>query len=367
MVDLKTQYLKLKTEIDEAIEQVLLSTQYIKGQEVKTFEIGLANYLDIAEVISCANGTDALQIALMVLDLKSNDEVIVPAFSYAATLEVIVLLGIKPVLVDVEYDSFNLDPEKLESKITENTKVILPVHLFGQQCNMTAIMEIANSHNLTVIEDNAQSLGSTSHFNNSKSSSGLISTTSFFPSKNLGCYGDGGALYTNDKELAQKIRQIANHGQSSKYIHDIIGVNSRLDTIQAAVLNIKLKHLNNFIQARQSKADLYDELLQDCPNLVLPKRCGYSDHCFHQYTLKVTSANREAFSSFLKSKDIPFSVYYPLALHQQKAYKHLIENQMDLSVSEKLSNQVISLPMHPDLPTDQIEYICSNIKLFFNG
>lgn len=367
MVDLKGQYKRLKAEIDIAIQEVINSGQFIKGPVVQQFETELADYLKVDEVIGCANGTDALQIALMSLDLQRGDEVILPAFSYPATAEVIVLLGLTPVFVDVQSDSFNIDPNLIEAAITERTKVIMPVHLFGQLADMRAIKTIAEKHQLYIIEDNAQAIGAQlkSGSSWSRKPMGDIICTSFFPTKNLGAYGDGGAIYSDNKTLAQKIRMIAQHGQSKKYVHDIVGVNSRLDAIQAAILKVKLKHLDEFVIKRQAIANLYDKLLAPIDGVEIPKRSTHSEHIFHQYTLKVKPELRDDLASYLKAVNIPTMVYYRIAMFQQKAYSIFAERQ-SYPIAQKLSDQVISLPIHTELTEAEIEYICSNINYFYN-
>ncbi len=356
MVDLKGQYLKIKDEIDSAVLAVIESTRFIKGPVVKSFEENLANYLGAKHVIGCANGTDALQVALMALELKPGDEVIVPAFTYVATAEVIALLGLVPVLVDVNLHDFNIMIEGLEEKITEKTKAIVPVHLFGQNADMDAIMTLAKKHNLYVIEDAAQSIGS-SYKDKKSGTIGHIGCTSFFPSKNLGCMGDGGAIFTNDDELAAKIRMVANHGQSKQYHHSKIGVNSRLDAIQAAILDVKLKYLDDYAKARQIAASKYDELLANT-DLQIPYRNPESDHVFHQYTLK--SSNRDLIREHLKDKAIPHNVYYPIPLYKQKAFEQY-NSGIHLENTETLCQSVFSLPMHTELSSEQQEYIVNQL------
>jgi UDP-2-acetamido-2-deoxy-ribo-hexuluronate aminotransferase len=369
MVDLKAQYDKISVEIDEAINSVLKSSAFIKGPDVKHFEEELQKYLGIKHVISCANGTDALQIAMMALGLKPGDEVITTDFTFIATVEVVALLGLKPVLADAEEDSFNISPEAIRKAITPGTKAIVPVHLFGQCADMEEIMKIATKHNLFVIEDAAQATGA-DYINNGgiikkAGTIGQIGTTSFFPSKNLGCYGDGGALYTNDDILAAKIRSISNHGMKVRYYHDDIGVNSRLDTIQAAILNIKLKNLDSYNVARRAAADFYDESFSGCPYIITPERNANSSHIFHQYTIRILNGKRQELKDYLESKKIPSMVYYPVPLHMQKAFSYLGYRKGDFPVTEKLCNEVISLPMHPDLEQEQLEYITTNILKFF--
>lgn len=387
MVDLQGQYQKIKKEVDIGIQEVIDNTQFIKGPQIKLFEENLAKELNVKHVIACANGTDALQIAMMALDLKPGDEVILPVFTYVATAEVIGLLNLIPVMVDVDPDTFCIDVKLIESKITSKTKAIVPVHLFGQCANMAAIMEIATKYNLFVIEDTAQAIGAlynhelgvmNDELNNLENPSttqnskfkiqnsyagtiGHIGTTSFFPSKNLGCYGDGGALMTNDDEIAKKIRMICNHGQSVQYIHDIIGVNSRLDSIQAAVLNAKLPHLKSYAAARNWAAARYDALLGDHPSIIIPKRNPNSTHVFHQYTLQINGKNRDELRKKLADIGIPTMVYYPIALHKQKAFTPYWDGQTNYPVSENLCQTVLSLPMHTELTEDMIQYICKHL------
>ena len=368
MVDLKSQYEKIKTAVDAAIHTVIDNTTFINGPEVKAFQADLEKYLNVKHVIPCANGTDALQIAMMALDLKPGDEVITADFTYVATAEVIALLGLKPVLVDVIPDTFDIDVKAIEKAITPKTKAIVPVHLFGQCANMEAVMELAKKHNLFVIEDVAQAIGADYTFSNgTKQKAGTIGTvgcTSFFPSKNLGCYGDGGAMYTNDDELAKKIRMIANHGQSVQYVHDSIGVNSRLDSIQAAILGIKLKQLDSYAAARNKAADYYDKAFANNPKLKTPARVKNSTHVFHQYTLQLVGVDRTKLREFLASKDIPAMIYYPIPLHLQKAYLDPRYKEGDFPVTEKLCASVLSLPMHTELDEETLKYITENVLEF---
>lgn len=361
MVDLKGQYKRLQPEIDAAISEVLDSTQFIKGPQVKRFEDNLATYLGVNHVISCANGTDALQIAMMALNLQPGDEVITASFTYVATAEVIALLKLKPVLVEVHPDTFTIDPAAIEKAITPKTKAIVPVHLFGQSADMERIMAIAEQHHLYVIEDNAQAIGATYIFSNGKKKKagtmGTIGTTSFFPSKNLGCFGDGGALFTNDDVLAKKIRMIANHGQSVQYVHDEIGVNSRLDTLQAAVLEVKLKYLDDFAQRRNRVADFYDQAFAAIKEIQTPVRASNSNHVFHQYTLKLDQVNRDDVRKMLAEKGIPSMVYYPIPLHLQKAYKDVRYQPGAFPITENLCQCVLSLPIHTEMEQDDLEYI----------
>jgi len=369
MVDLKTQYDKIGAEVDEAIRSVLKSSAFIKGPEVKLFEEELQKYLGVQHVISCANGTDALQIAMMTLGLKPGDEVITTNFTFIATVEVVALLGLKPVLVEPGDGSFNISPEAIQKAITPKTKAIVPVHLFGQCSDMEEIMKIAAKHNLFVIEDAAQATGADYLFSNGSikkaGTIGQIGTASFFPSKNLGCYGDGGALYTNDENLATRIRSISNHGMKVRYYHDDIGVNSRLDTIQAAILRIKLKNLNIYNNARRAAAGFYDEALSLCREIKIPERVNFSSHIFHQYTIKILNGKRQELKVYLESKKIPSMIYYPVPLHMQKAFSYLGYRNGDFPVTEKLCSEVISLPMHPDLDREQLEYITMNVLKFF--
>ncbi|HRS53806.1 MAG TPA: DegT/DnrJ/EryC1/StrS family aminotransferase [Bacteroidales bacterium] len=371
MVDLKGQYDKIKNEIDEAIREVIESTSFINGPQVKIFQKELEKYLSVKHVIPCANGTDALQVSMMSLNLQPGDEIITTSFTFIATVEVIALLKLVPVLVDVLPDTFNIDPEAVRKAITPKTKAIVPVHLFGQCADMEAIMAIASEFNLFVIEDACQSIGAEYIFNNGirkKSGTiGDIGCTSFFPSKNLGCYGDGGAIFTNDDELAHKIRMIVNHGMLNRYYHDVIGVNSRLDSIQAAILSAKLKHLDEYIQARQKAADYYDKAFNNHPKLKIPARSINSTHVFHQYTLKIIDENRNELQKFLEQKGIPSMVYYPVPIHLQKAYKTLQYKEGDLPITEHLCNSVISLPMHTELDEYQLKYITDTVLQYFNN
>jgi dTDP-4-amino-4,6-dideoxygalactose transaminase len=370
MVDLKAQYEKIGSEIDHAIKEVLLSTAFIKGPDVKLFEEELQEYMGVKHVVSCANGTDALYLAMMVLGLKPGDEVITTNFTFIATVEVVALLGLKPVIVDPEPGTFNLSAEAVRKAITPETKAIVPVHLFGQCAEMEGIMELAKKHDIFVIEDAAQATGADYLFKNGTTKKagtiGHIGTTSFFPSKNLGCYGDGGALYTNDETLARKLRSIANHGMKVRYQYDNIGVNSRLDTIQAALLRVKLKHLSKFNKARIEVADFYDKAFARCRSISVPERASYSSHIFHQYTIKLENNKRDELKKFLESKKIPSMVYYPAPLHVQKAYSYLGYNDNDFPVTTSLCKEVLSLPMHPDMEKDQLDYITTNVLEFFD-
>lgn len=370
MVDLSTQYEKIQDEVDKAVLDVVKSSAYINGPEVHAFQADLEQYLGVKHVIPCANGTDALQIAMMALGLQPGDEVIAPSFTFVATAEVIALMGLTPVLVDVEPDTFNIDPESVIRAITPKTKAIVPVHLFGQCANMDAIMGIAREHNLFVIEDNAQAIGAdyTGTDNNTRKSGTIahMGTTSFFPSKNLGCYGDGGAIFTNDDELAAKARSISNHGMTVRYYHDHIGVNSRLDSIQAAVLRIKLRELDNYCGARRSAADKYDAAFASIPQITTPVRSADSTHVFHQYTLRI-DGDRNGLKEYLDSKAIPAMIYYPVPLHMQKAYLDPRYKEGDFPVTETLAKEVISLPMHTELDDDQIGTITSAVISYFEG
>ncbi|MDT0686301.1 DegT/DnrJ/EryC1/StrS family aminotransferase [Autumnicola psychrophila] len=369
MVDLKGQYEAIKGEVNNSFQEILESTAFINGPEVQNFQKEMEDYLGVKHVIPCANGTDALQIAMMGLDLKPGDEIITADFTFAATVEVIALLQLTPVLVDVEQDTFNIDPEAIRKAITPRTKAIVPVHLFGQTANMDAIMEITREHNLYVIEDNAQAIGANYHSGkNGKVKAGAIgdvAATSFFPSKNLGCYGDGGAIFTNNDGLAHTIRGIVNHGMYERYHHDVVGVNSRLDSLQAAVLRAKLPRLDYYNEARREAAEKYDEALKGQQFLEIPVREGEPDtHVFHQYTLKITNGKRDELVKHLQEKEIPCGVYYPIPLHKQKAYADERYNEADFPVTNQLVKEVISLPMHTELEDDQITYITNAIIEF---
>ncbi len=370
MVDLNGQYRKIRWQVNREIKKVIKSSSFINGPSVKEFQSNLENYLGVRHVIPCANGTDALQVALMSLNLKKGDEVITTNFSFASTIEVILLLGLKPVLVDIDPKTFNLNTSLIKSKINDKTKAIIPVHLFGQTCDMEKIVEIANKYNLYVIEDNAQALGSKYKFSNSKKqfagTIGDISTTSFFPSKNLGCYGDGGAIITNSDNLAYKLRGLVNHGMYERYYHDEVGVNSRLDSIQAAILNVKLKYLDKYNNRRQHSAKLYNEALNKVESIETPFVESDPDtHVYHQYTLKVKDGKRDDLAEHLLNNNIPFGIYYPLGFHEQKAYKQEFTNDKDFPVTNKVKNEVISLPMHTELSKSQIKYITNTISSFF--
>jgi UDP-2-acetamido-2-deoxy-ribo-hexuluronate aminotransferase len=371
MVDLKAQYQKFQKEIDASVLDVLRSSAFINGPAVKSFQANLEAYLDVKHVIPCANGTDALQIALMALGLQPGDEVIVPAFTYVSTAEVIALLHLKPIMVDVDPDTFNVTPEIFEAAITPRTKAIVPVNLFGQSCDLEPIMQIANQHNIWVVEDNAQAIGADYTFADGHSQKtgtiGHIGCTSFYPSKNLGAYGDGGAISTNDEALATKLRMIANHGQTKRYYHGMIGVNSRLDSIQAAILDIKLRHLDEFAAGRRLAADYYDQRLAKVEQLKTPVRDPKSSHVFHQYTLQVQNGQRDELQAYLKAHHIPSMIYYPVPLYEQEAYKDAIQEGIGhLAVTDQLCQSVISLPMHPDLSEEALKYICDHVIQFFS-
>ena len=368
MVDLPGQYKHIKETVDASIQEVLNTAAYINGPYVKEFQAELEKYLDVKHVIPCANGTDALQIAMMGLGLKQGDEVITADFTFAATVEVIGLLKLTPVLVDVDADTFNMNIDALKKAITPKTKAIVPVHLFGQCANMEAVMEVAKEHNLFVIEDNAQAIGADYTFSNgTKKKSGTIGnvgTTSFFPSKNLGCYGDGGAIFTNDDELAHTIRGMVNHGMYKRYYHDVVGVNSRLDSIQAAVLKTKLPLLDSYCDARRNAAEFYSNAFASNPNIITPVTSSFSTHVFHQYTLQITNGKRNELHQHLLDNNIPNAIYYPVPLHAQKAYKDDRYNEEDFPVTNQLIDTVISLPMHTELESDQLEFITKTVLDF---
>ena len=367
MVDLGRQYLKLKSEIDLSIQTVIDHGRFIGGSEVNDFAENFAAYNTVRHVIPCGNGTDALQIALMAQGFSLGDEVLVPSFTFVASAESVSILGLKPVFIDVNPDNFTIDPDKIEEKINSRTVAIMPVHLYGQNANMEQILKVAEAHNLKVIEDAAQSVGASYNFSNGETKKsgaiGNIGTTSFFPSKNLGAYGDGGAILTNDDELADNCRQIANHGQSEKYYSNRIGVNSRLDTIQAAILNVKLQYLDEFNKARQERAAVYDQLLSSVEGLIIPQRAEYSNHVFHQYTIKVPAQIRERLRDQLSKNKVPTMVYYPNPLHKQKPYTGYISESLEHT--DALSESVLSLPMHPELSMLEQEYITNLIIDFF--
>ena len=370
MVDLNGQYRKIRWQVNREIKKVINSSSFINGPIVKEFQNNLQKYVDVKHVIPCANGTDALQIALMALELKSGDEIITTNFSFASTIEVILLLGLKPVVVDIDPRTFNIDPSLIQDKITDKTKAIIPVHLYGQSCRMEEILEIANKNNLQIIEDNAQALGSKYKFANSQrqmsGSIGDIATTSFFPSKNLGCYGDGGAIFTNSDNLAYKMRVIVNHGMYERYYHDEIGVNSRLDSIQAAILNVKLKYLDKYNKRRQEAANHYNAAFENIDQIEVPFiESDIDSHVYHQYTLKIINGKRDELADHLLKNNIPFGIYYPLGFHEQKAYKQEFVSDNDFPVTNKVKNQVISLPMHTELSKKQIKFISNTIISFF--
>ncbi|MCK5781427.1 MAG: DegT/DnrJ/EryC1/StrS family aminotransferase [Flavobacteriales bacterium] len=370
MVDLGNQYQHIQEEIDTAVLNVIRSTAYINGPEVKKFQESLQEYLGVKHVIPCANGTDALQVSLMALGLKSGDEVISVDFTFAATVEVIGLLNLTPVLVDVDENTFNIDIDALKAAITPKTKAIIPVHLFGQVANMEEVMKVAKEHNLPVVEDTAQAIGAEYTFaDGSVKKAGTIGdlgTTSFFPSKNLGGYGDGGAVFTNDDELAHKLRGIVNHGMYRRYYHDEVGVNSRLDSIQAAILNVKLAHLDEYNAARLKAANYYSEAFKNCEKIETPFIAENSTHVFHQYTLKIKGTDRNALAEHMMSKDIPAMIYYPVPLHLQEAYKDERYKEEDFKITNKLIDQVMSLPMHTELDEEQLEFITSSLLEFVN-
>lgn len=368
MVDLITQYENIKSDVDTAIQEILSKAQFINGPYVKQFQSDMEEYLGVKHVIPCANGTDALQIALMSLGLQPGDEVITPSFTYIATTEVIALLRLKPVFVDVNEDDFCMDVEHLKKVITSKTKAIVPVHLYGQAANMEEIMKIADEKGIKVIEDNAQAIGCDYKFSDGTirktGTIGHIGATSFFPSKNLGCYGDGGAIFTNDDELAAKMRMIANHGQSERYYHDVVGCNSRLDSIQAAVLVVKLKKLDEYIAARNKVAEYYDNELSKIPGIRVPERTPQSNHVFHQYTLQLEGIDRDGLHKFLAEKDVPSMIYYPVPGHKQKMFASFGLSDSDLPVTDTLTEKVLSLPIHTEMEQEQLVFICEAIKEF---
>ncbi|MFK8282211.1 DegT/DnrJ/EryC1/StrS family aminotransferase [Capnocytophaga cynodegmi] len=370
MVDLNGQYQEIKEQVQDAFNEILESTAFINGPQVHAFQKELETYLGVKHVIPCANGTDALQIAMMGLGLKPGDEVITADFTFAATVEVIALLNLTPVLVDVYDDTFNINIEAIKKAITPKTKAIVPVHLFGQPANMEAIMQIAKEHNLFVIEDNAQAIGADFTWSDGKKQKvgtiGHVGATSFFPSKNLGCYGDGGAIFTNDDDLAHTIRGIVNHGMYVRYHHDVVGVNSRLDSLQAAVLRAKLPHLNTYNKKRQEAAQKYTNALKNTPNVTTPFTAEGYNHIYHQYTLRITNGKRDELAKILSENNIPFGIYYPIPLHLQKAYADKRYKEADFSVTNQLVNEVISLPMHTELDDEQINFITKIINSFFN-
>jgi len=370
MVDLKTQYDRLRSEIDNAIFSVINSSAFIKGPDVRSFEEELQSYMGVRNVISCANGTDALYLTMMSLGLSPGDEVITTNFTFIATLETVALLGMKPVIVEPDAGNFNISPDGIRKAITPRTRAIVPVHLFGQCSDMEVIIKIAREHGLFVIEDAAQATGADYYFSNGTirkaGTMGNAGTTSFFPSKNLGCYGDGGAVYTDDDELAKKIRSIANHGMKLRYHYNDIGVNSRLDTLQAAILRVKLRYLDEFNASRQAVADFYDRAFTGCNGIVIPAREKYSSHIFHQYTIRVPDGRRDELKQFLGENRIPSMVYYPGPLHMQEAYRYLGYGEQDFPVTSSLCREVLSLPVHTEMEKEQLEYITDKILLFFN-
>tara|TARA_Y100001978_G_scaffold34046_1_gene29839 strand:- start:1112 stop:2245 length:1134 start_codon:yes stop_codon:yes gene_type:complete len=368
MVDLVSQLEKIKPSVEAVINEVLSTAQFINGPEVKGFQSELENYLGVKHVIPCANGTDALQIALMALGLKPGDEVITPSFTYIATTEVIALLGLKPIFVEVDKDSFCMDPESIENAITDKTKAIVPVHLYGQACNMNEIMSVARKHKLKVIEDNAQAIGSDYNLSDGTKvktgSIGDIGCTSFFPSKNLGCFGDGGAICTNSDELAATMRMIANHGQSKRYHHDIVGCNSRLDNLQAGILRIKLRELDSYIDSRRKAAAYYDSFFSQIEGIKVPVRSADSRHVFHQYTLTLEGIDRNGLHEFLAGKEIPSMIYYPIPAHRQKMFASFGSENSDLPITDWLTERVISLPIHTELEEDQLKHITASVLEF---
>lgn len=365
MVDLKRQYLKIKDEVDAAMMRVVESTAFINGPDVQEFAKELAAYLGVKHVIPCANGTDALQIALMALGLKPGDEVITPSFTYIATVEVVALLGLTPVFVDVDTDTFTMNIESVKAAITPKTKAIIPVHLYGQSVDMEPLMALAQSHNIPLIEDNAQAIGGTYTFQDGRivktGSMGTIGCTSFFPSKNLGCYGDGGAIFTNDDALADSLKMIANHGQKVRYYHEVVGCNSRLDTLQAAVLRIKLRHLDEYCDARRAVADYYDAAFAGHPQIVTPFRPAYSRHVFHQYTLQLKGANRDEVVAKLAEMGIPSMIYYPVPSHKQDMLKHFVGADFRLPNTDALNECVLSLPIHTELTEPELKRITEGL------
>jgi len=373
MVDLKRQYHKIKAEVDETVLNVIESTAFINGKPVQEFANNLAAYLGVKHVIPCANGTDALQIAMMALDLKPGDEVITPSFTFIATTEVIALLRLTPVFVEVDPNTFCMDPASLEKAITSKTKAIVPVHLYGHAAPLDEIMAIAKQHNLIVIEDNAQAIGG-DYFSKTgigadrkkTGTIGHIGTTSFFPSKNLGAYGDGGAVFTNDDALADKMKMVANHGQRKRYYYELVGCNSRLDTLQAAVLNIKLRHLDEYITARQAVADFYDKAFANNPKIITPYRASYCTHVFHQYTLVLNGVNRDGLNAFLAEHKIPSMIYYPVPGHHQQMFAHYETAKVSLPVTDWLTERVISLPIHTEMDSEQLNFITSKVLEYVN-
>ena len=370
MVDLKNQYLKIKDQIDKTIINTIESSQFIGGPEVENFKASLEQYLGVKHVIPCANCTDALQISLMSLNLERGDEIIVPAFTYIAAVEVIALLGLKPILVDVNLDNFNILVEDIENKITSRTKAIIPIHLFGQGSNMEELLKISQKYNLNIIEDNAQALGAHYKFKDGSlkklGTIGNIGCTSFFPSKNLGCYGDGGAIMTNDEKLAKKIKMIANHGQLKKYNHKIIGCNSRLDSIQASILNIKLNYFDQFNRNRLIAANYYSKGLKDLKDIIIPVQMEYSSHVYHQYTIRIKNNLRDSLREYLTNKGIPSMIYYPIPVYRQEAFSVYFPSDFELQNTEQLCRDVLSIPMHSELNINIQNKIINSIKEFFD-
>ena len=368
MVDVQRQYRALKADIDKRIIGVMESGAFIHGPEVKNFEASLGFYLDNANVIACANGTDALQIALMALNLEAGDEVIVPSFTFVASVEVIALLGLKPIVVDVDDRTFLMKTEDIEASLSPRTRAVIPVHLFGQCVNMAALLKIAHQRDLFIIEDNAQAIGAKCLGRDEMQFAGTIGDigcTSFYPSKNLGCYGDGGAMYTAKEAFATRLRSIANHGMQRRYYHDAIGVNSRLDSMQAAVLNVKLPHLDRWNQQRRTVADKYDNMLRNFEGILTPQRVAWSDHVFHQYTIRVLNGRRDELQAYLAEHKIPSMIYYPVPMHEQAAFNKLVRKRVSLNNTNKIIKEVLSLPMHPDLADDQIQFVAEKIGAFF--
>lgn len=370
LVDLLGQYDKISTEIDQAVLDVIKSGAYINGPEVTEFQKELETYLEVKHVIPCANGTDALQIALMALGLQPGDEVITPSFTYIATAEVIALLGLTAVFVEVDEHNFTINPDAFKAAITEKTKAVMPVHLYGHAANMDEILAIANAHGIAVIEDTAQAIGTDYQRNDGAwqkvGTIGHIGCTSFFPSKNLGCFGDGGAIFTNDDALAAQIRMISNHGQSKKYYHDVIGVNSRLDSIQAAILRVKLRHLDNYLDARNAAATFYSKVFSQIESITPPHKESWSTHGFHQYTVKVEDGRRDELQDFLNAKGIPCNIYYPVPIHRQKGFAGKYELKHSLELTDRLCEKVLSFPMHTELDEEQLQFICDGVKEFYS-
>ena len=369
MVDLSSQYVRLKKEIDKAVQDVFRSAEFINGAPVKTFCENLSSYMDVPHVIPCGNGTDALRIALQALNIGPENDVILPAFTYIAPIEAVASVGASPILVDVDPQTFNINPELIEKAITAHTKAIIVVHLFGQACDIEAIQKIANKYRLTIIEDNAQSLGASFTFsdglNKKAGTTGRIGITSFFPTKPLACYGDGGAIFTSDDSLAEQIRLLVNHGQIKKYHHKVIGSNSRLDTVQAAILNIKLKYLDEFTERRIVLAGQYDQALKDIPEIILPEKSLNTTHVYHQYTVRVQNGKRDALKSYLAENSIPSMIYYPLPVHEQEAYKWVARLSGNLNESKRLCDEVLSLPIHSEMTDEMQTYIIETIGKFF--